>query len=70
MYSHIHNFCEPLSSLEIIYFLFMGFELILYIISCQGENQNILTNDFNNEYTKYALASKATKAVYLNPNFQ
>ena len=37
--------------------------LILYIVLCQGENENILILDIDDQNTMYAFASKGTQAT-------
>lgn len=39
---------------------------MLCIVICKGETRNTVICDIDNQYTKYVLALKGTKVIYLD----
>ena len=46
----------------------MGYNLVLYIVSCQGEEKHLLILDIEEQYTTYVFTSKVTQVGHLNSN--
>ena len=59
------KFIQASPSSEIIFYIFMCLNFIIYIVLCQVKNQNILTLDIDVQNTTYIFASKGTQALYL-----